>query len=175
VKDVDCDRLEITVRFGKGEKDRHVPLAASAVKDVERALRIARAVWKSDRRAGVRTTGLSDALLRKLPHAGSDWGWFYLFPATRALGDAAGVRQRHHLHATVLQRSVPAAAREAGIAKRVSCHVFRHSFATHLLESGTDIRTIQELLGHASLKTTMIYTHVLNRGAFGVRSPADSL
>lgn len=175
IKDVDTDRREIIVRAGKGDKDRRVPLAESAIPDVARARRIAREIWQRDRRSGIRTTGIGEALLRKIPSADTDWYWFYLFPATRTVIDDAGKRRRHHLHASQVQRVLPEVARAAGLTKRVTCHAFRHSFATHLLESGTDIRTIQELLGHASLKTTMMYTHVLNRGALGVRSPADSL
>jgi integrase len=116
------------------------------------------------------------ALARKIPSAGRDPGWQYLFPATRPFTDReTGERRRHHLHESALQREVSAAARRAGLGKRVTCHTLRHSFATHLLEDGYDIRTIQELLGHRSVKTTMIYTHVLNRGAGGVISPLDRL
>ena len=175
VKDVDCERREIVVRAGKGDKDRRVPLAVASVPDVERALRASREQWRRDRRDRVRATGISEALLRKLRDADSSWSWYYLFPATRTFVDPGRTTRRHHLHESVIQRAVRAAARESGIAKRVTCHVFRHSFATHLLESGTDIRTIQELMGHSNLRTTMIYTHVLNRGALGVRSPADLL
>lgn len=175
IKDVDTERREIIVRRGKGDKDRRVPVAESALRDVARAERIAREIWNRDRRSNVRTTDIGDAFLRKAPTADAEWSWFYLFPATRTFIDEAGARRRHHLHASQVQREVPMAARNAGIAKRVTCHAFRHSFATHLLESGTDIRTIQELLGHTSLKATMIYTHVLNRGGLGVRSPADAL
>jgi integron integrase len=175
VKDVDCERREIVVRGGKGDKDRRVPLAQSAVADVQRALRSAREVWNGDRRADVRVTGIPAGLLRKIPSADRGWSWYYLFPATRVFIDDQGVERRHHLHATHVQREIPEAARAAQIGKRVTCHVFRHSFATHLLEAGTDIRTIQVLLGHTNLRTTMIYTHVLNRGALGVRSPADAL
>jgi integron integrase len=175
VKDVDLERREIVVRGGKGDKDRRVPLAESAVAEVERALRAAHTRWREDTRAGVRVTGLSEGLRRKIPAAESSWPWYFVFPATRTFADGERVVRRHHLHASLIQRMVPAAARDAGIAKRVTCHVFRHSFATHLLESGTDIRTIQELLGHRTLQTTMIYTHVLNRGGLGVRSPADAL
>ena len=175
VKDVDLERREILVRGGKGDRDRRTPLAASAVPDVARALRAAQARWRDDARARIRVTGIPDGLRRKIPTAEASWSWYYVFPAARTIVDAAGVLRRHHLHATAVQRAVPDAARAAGIAKRVTCHVFRHSFATHLLESGTDIRTIQELLGHRSLQTTMVYTHVLNRGGLGVRSPADAL
>jgi integron integrase len=175
VKDVDCERLEIVVRGGKGDKDRRVPLAAAAVKDVERALRRSREQWQRDRKDHVRTTGIPESFLRKLRDADVSWSWCYLFPATRTFVDKRRETRRHHLHESVVQRAVRAATKESGMAKRVTCHVFRHTFATHLLESGTDIRTIQELMGHSNLRTTMIYTHVLNRGALGVRSPGDLL
>lgn len=164
VKDVDVERREITVRGGKGDKDRRVPLAETAVADVRRALRAAHVVWLGDRRRGVRVTG-----------ADSEWAWFYLLPATRTFTDPSGAFRRHHLHGSQVQRAVHAAGVGAKVGKRVTCHAFRHSFATHLLESGTDIRTIQELMGHSDLRTTMIYAHVLNRGGLGVRSPADQL
>jgi site-specific recombinase XerD len=150
-------------------------LAVAAVGDVSRARRLAREVWERDRRAEVRTTEVSEAFQRKVPSAEGDWSWFYLFAATRTFTDEKGVRRRHHLHASQVQRALKEVSQAAGIPKRVSCHAFRHSFATHLLESGTDIRTIQELLGHSSVQATMIYTHVLNRGGLGVRSPGDAL
>jgi len=119
---------------------------------------------------------LPDALCRKYPNAPADWAWQWLFPAARHYVDrVTGERRRHHLHPTVLQRAVKVAGQAAGITKPVSCHTLRHSFATHLLESGYDLRTIQELLGHRDVRTTMIYTHVLNRGALGVRSPLDAI
>ena len=173
VKDVDLERREIVVRGRKGGKDRRTPLARSAVDDVRRALRSGHRIWQRDRRFDVRVTGVDGALARKLPDADRDWSWFYLFPATRAFVDSSGVRRRHHLHVTVVQRAVRAASREAKIDKRVTCHSFRHSFATHLLESGSDIRTVQQLMGHSDVRTTMVYTHVSNCGL--VRSPADGL
>jgi integron integrase len=175
VKDVDFDRREIIVRGGKGGKDRRTPLAESCVDSLQDHLVEVRRLHERDRRADTRCTGISPSLLRKYPNADSAWSWSYVFRAKRTDVDDAGVRRRHHLHETVIQRSVKRAAEQCGFAKRITCHTFRHSFATHLLESGADIRTVQELLGHTDLRTTMIYTHVLNRGGLGVRSPADRL
>ena len=175
VKDVDLERREITVRGGKGDKDRRVPLAESVLPDLRRQLRTSRRVWSFGQRSKVRVTGMSAALALKLPNADRDWPWFYVFPASRTFIDGSGVSRRHHLHQTHVQRAVHEASNAARLGKRVTCHSFRHSFATHLLESGSDIRTIQELLGHSDVRTTMVYTHVLNRGGLGVRSPADQL
>jgi integron integrase len=174
-KDVDLGRLEIVVRDGKGGKDRRAPLAERCAAELRRWLVARERQYRADQRASVSTTELGEALERKYPHAAREWKWSYVFPAARTLVDSRGVRRRHHLHETVLQRAIKEAAMGAGLSKRVTSHSLRHSFATHLLEAGADIRTVQELLGHTDVRTTMIYTHVLNRGGLGVRSPVDRL
>jgi integron integrase len=176
VKDIDFDRSEIMVRVGKGNKDRRVPLPRLASTALRVQIERVQKQFERDLRSGVMGAPLPGALERKMPSADRDWSWQYVFPAARVYVEReTGKRRRHHIHDSAIQRAVAEAVRSSGIAKRATCHSLRHSFATHLLESGSDIRTIQELLGHTSLQTTMIYTHVLNRGGLGVQSPADRL
>jgi len=176
VKDIDFDRSEIMVRVGKGNKDRRVPLPRLASTALRVQIERMQKQFERDLRSGVMGAPLPGALERKMPSADRDWSWQYVFPAARVYVEReTGKRRRHHIHDSAIQRAVAEAVRSSGIAKRATCHSLRHSFATHLLESGSDIRTIQELLGHTSLQTTMIYTHVLNRGGLGVQSPADRL
>jgi len=174
VKDMDFVRNEITVRDGKGRKDRITLLPARLAEPLRAHLDRVRRQHHADLQGGAGSVGLPNALDRKYPRAAWEWGWQWVFPARRFHVDRiSGLRRRHHLHETVVQRAFAEAVRASGVAKPASCHSLRHSFATHLLEDGYDIRTIQELLGHSDVATTMIYTHVLNRGGRGVRSPLD--
>lgn len=174
VQDLDIAQHQITVRDGKGQKDRVTMLPLQLAEPLSDHLRLVRRLHAEDMERGYGAVYLPDALDRKYPKASKEWGWQYVFPAERLSTDPrSGVTRRHHLGERSVQAAVTAAVRASGITKRASCHTFRHSFATHLLEAGYDIRTVQELLGHDDVQTTMIYTHVLNRGGRGVRSPLD--
>ena len=178
VKDVDFGLNQILVRDGKGMKDRLTMLPAALRQPLQRHLAAVRALHEADLREGFGAVYLPDALARKYPSAAKWWGWQWVFPAReRSIDPRApgNQKRRHHLGETFIQRAVQRAVREARIGKPASCHTLRHSFATHLLESGSDIRTIQELRGHRDVATTMIYTHVLNRGGLGVTSPLDRM
>jgi integron integrase len=176
VKDLDLPRSQILVRGGKGDKDRYTTLPTVARQPLVQHLQSVKLQHEEDLRQGLGRVILPNALERKYPNAGKEWGWQWVFPASSHYSDReTGERRRHHLHESVMQKALKEARHRAGIAKPASCHTLRHSFATHLQEDGYDIRTVQEILGHTDVRTTMIYTHVLNRGGKGVRSPADAL
>ena len=176
VQDVDFETNQITVRSGKGGKDRVTVLPTVVKKELARHLERVRAQYEKDLTRGAGWVELPDAVARKYPNAGREWVWQWIFPATRTYVAAeTGHHRRHHLHESVLQRAVKDAVLRAGIAKRVSCHTFRHGYATHLLEDGYDIRTVQKLLGHKNVQTTMVYTHVLTGGQTAVVSPVDRI
>lgn len=174
IKDVDLEQGIITVRAGKGEKDRLVPLAHVTVEPLREHLRTLRRIYETDRQNRVAGVWLPDGLERKYSKAGEEWPWFWLWPDEYlSIDPREGVERRHHVSERAFQRMIKEAARRAALNKRVTPHVLRHSFATQLLDRGMDIRTVQELLGHRSVETTMIYTHVLRRPGLGVRSPLD--
>ncbi|HSL84346.1 MAG TPA: integron integrase [Thermoanaerobaculia bacterium] len=175
VKDLDFQYGQVTVHDGKGRKSRVSMLPEQLKVPLREHLRSVRSIHRSDLSAGYGRTSLPYALARKYPSAPGEWPWQYVFPASHRVRQDNGDEVRYYLHPSAIQKAVRRAVLRSGIPKRATCHTFRHSFATHLLEDGYDIRTVQELLGHRSVRTTMIYTHVLNKGGMGVRSPADRL
>ena len=177
IKDVDLERKTLTIRKGKGDKDRVTVLPRSLLADLEQHLHEVKALWQRDRENDRPGVFISGALGRKFRRAGEEWGWFYLFPAPQESVDkVSGIRRRHHLHGTVYNTALKKAAKSVGCSKQISSHVLRHSFATHLLENGTDLRRIQDLLGHEDITTTEIYLHVaIGENGLGVESPLDKI
>ncbi len=176
VKDLDFDLGEVVVRQGKGRRDRVTMLPRRLRTTLAEHVGTIRSLHERDKAAGHGRVKVPTSIKRKIRHAPTDLAWQWVFPSSRRHRDADdGLLYRHHRHPSAVQRAVRRAVKDAGVPKRITCHTFRHSFATHLLQDGYDIRTIQELLGHTSVRTTMIYTHVLNRGGMGVRSPLDGL
>jgi len=176
VQDIDFEQKQIIVRSGKGNKDRGTILPEKLIPELKQQILRVRKLHEQDVKNGYDSVYLPYALEKKYPNAGKELGWRFLFPAPNISTDpVTGIRRRHHIYETVLQKAVKIAVRKAGITKHASCHTLRHSFATHLLEAGYDIRTIQTLMGHKSLETTMIYTHVIKKGGMGVKSPMDNI
>jgi len=176
VQDIDYEFKQITVRSGKGEKDRVTPLASSAIPLLKNHLLRVKVIHEQDLNQGYGEVYMPYALARKYPNAAKEWNWQYVFPARNLANDPRSSKvRRHHVDPSVINKAIKVAVRKTGLTKRISAHTFRHSFATHLLQRGTDIRTIQSLLGHKDVATTMIYTHVLQQGGHGVLSPLDDL